>query len=658
MADDTNVQSTVTEYSGKWWCQQLEEVEKELNTRWRDGADRIVNRYLDDREDETAGCARKYNIFWANVQIVKSALYATPPKPAVTRQFGDQKDDVARVAALILERILSFDLNGDDSKTHRAFNNGVEDRLIPGAGQVWARYEVETEKYEVPAQTVPHPVTGMPVEVSPATQAERITKEEAPIDYVHWRDFLWSPARTWEEVWWVARRVWMKKKNFIKVFGQELYDEIKQNTDTEGDRKAHAPKGFTKGRVEVFEIWCEDTNKVYWVSRHADDVLKEMDDPLQLEGFFPCPEPLLATHTTNSLIPRADYTLAADQYEELDILNDRIATLTKALRVVGVYDKDQTELKQLLTGGEFAMVPVDNWAMLAEKNGLKGTVDWFPVDVISGVLEKLMLQRQTVIQQIYELTSIADIMRGASNPRETLGAQKLKSQYSSVRLQLTQQAVAKWIRESLRLRAEIICRHWQPETIAHCSQIQWTESAQLAPQAIQLLKDYTSAEYRIDVTEESLSLADYNAERELRSEYLIAVGQFLSQAGQMVEAYPQAIPYILKMIAWVTAAFRGAQDIETVLDEAITLATQMPPQPPQQPGGAEKPPQLEMPDPSPAEKEHARAASTIAINNNSLRNDLVRIQAEGLRDVAVEHAKPPQHSTPGSTQSPQSGNTP
>lgn len=632
---------TVKEYSGKWWCTQLNEVEKELDTRWRDSADRIVRRYLDDRQDDGLEAHQnKYNIFWANVQIIKSALYATPPKPAVTRAYGDAKDDVARVAALILERILTFDLNSDDSPSHRAFNNGVEDRLIPGAGQVWARYSVETEPFTIPGVYEIDPTTGEQFEVTPASQGERIVHEEAPLDYVHWRDFLWSPARTWEEVWWVARRVWMKKKNFIKVFGQEVYDEIKGNVQTETATKGNQPKGFTKGRVEVFEVWCEDTNKVYWVSRHATDNLKEQDDPLGLENFFPCPEPVLATHTTNSLVPRPDFSMAADQYEELDILNDRIATLTKSLRVVGVYDKDQTELKQLLSGAEFAMVAVDNWAMLAEKGGLKGTVDWFPVEVIAEVLERLSIQRQSVIQQIYELTSIADIMRGASNPRETLGAQKLKSQYSSVRLQLVQQSVAMWIRSALRIKAEIICKHWQPETIAKCSQIQWTESVQFAQPAIQLLKDYKNSEYRIDVTEESLSIADYNAERELRTEYLVAVGQFLSQAGGMAQSYPQALPYVLKMIAWVTGAFRGAADIESVLDEAIAAATAMPPQPVGAggPGGEAQP--IEQPKPSPAETEQARAAATVAINNNDLRNDLTRIQAETVRDITVAHAAP------------------
>jgi len=214
---------------------------------------------------------------------------------------------------------------------------------------------------------------------------------------------------------------------------------------------------------------------------------------------------------------------------------------------------------------------------MSEAGGLKGVVDWFPVENVANVLKILVEQRILVVNQIYELTSISDIIRGATNPRETLGAQKMKAQYSSVRLRLTQQDVAKFVCRCLRIKAEIISKHFQPETIAKLSLIQETESAQFAPQAIQLLKDFGSAKYRIKVSEESLSMADYTAEREMRIEYLTAVGQFLSQAGGITQAVPQALPYLIKMITWVTASFRGGDDIESVLDEAAKMAQQLPP---------------------------------------------------------------------------------
>jgi hypothetical protein len=243
------------------------------------------------------------------------------------------------------------------------------------------------------------------------------------------------------------------------------------------------------------------------------------------------------------------------------------------------------------------------------------------------VLEKLMQQRIAVINQIYELTSISDIMRGSSNPRDTLGAQKLKAQYSSVRLQLSQQDVGKFVRHALRLKAEIICKHFEPQRIAQISQIQFTESAQYAQPALELLKNYEATEYRIDVGEETLSLADYNAERELRVEYLTAVGQFISQAGQIMEQMPQATPYLLKMIAWVTSAFRGASDIESVLDEAINVASR--PQPAQPDPKA----QAEQAKGQAKQQEiQAQTQSAIAVENNQHHNSMVQTVAKAIVD--------------------------
>jgi hypothetical protein len=632
MADNDG---TLTEYGAKWWMKEIQECEKYLDDKWRLAADRVVNRYLDDRTQDDTGTliadqdsshVRKYNIFWANVQIMKSALYATPPKPAIKRQHDDAKDDVARVAAFILERIINFGLSEDDSDMHEAFDLATEDLLIPGLGQVWLRYAVETEVMPIPA--VINPLTG--VEEAPASEGMRIVEEEALTDYVHWRDFLFSVTRTWGEVWWVGRRCWMKKKAFVKRFGAAKWEEIKASAKEQRPKDMTTPKGFTKNRAEVFELWCEETNKAYWVSRHLDENLDEQDDPLKLENFYPCPKPLIATHTTNSFIPRSDYTMVADQYEELDILNARISILTKALRVVGVYDKTASELGQLLRGSEFNMVAVDNWAAFAEQGGLKGQVDWFPVDVIAKVLKDLMEQRNAVIAQIYELTSISDIMRGASNPRDTLGAQKLKAQYSSVRLQLRQQDVGKFVRAAIQLKCEIICRHWQPETIRLVSQIDNTESASLAEPAIALLKDYEKAEYRIEVGEETLSLADYNAERELRTQVLTSIGQFLSQAAQMMQGYPQISPYLFKMVQWVISSFKGSADIETVLDEAIKMAETNPPKDPNEQPDNSGELQMKMQLAQMTEQSKVQIASS----NDNTRKEIAALQAQTTKDVA------------------------
>lgn len=559
------------EYKPAWWVKTIHSAEKDLDEKWRTSADSIVARYLDDRNNSQVDIldvtdAKKYNMFWANTQILKSALYATPPKPTVKRLHDDASDDVARVGALILQRIIGFGMLQDNSDMHRAFQNATEDRLIPGLGQVWLRLKTDTEKYTLPK-----------IGNEPELQGERITSQEVCTDYVHWRDFCWSPARVWSEVWWVSRRVWMTRSRFIARFGKVAYDKYKDDITSTVTEKYGYPKGFAKNRIQVLEIWCKESKKAHWVQEDTEVMLEERDNPLKLRDFFPCPQPLLATHTTNSLIPRPDYVMVQDQYAELDQLNDRISTLTKALRVVGAYDSKNPDLAKMITGSEFTMIPVDSWAVLSEKGGIKGVVDWFPIEVVGKVLETLIEIRPRVIEQIYELTSISDIMRGATNPRETLGAQKLKAQYSSVRLRLTQEDVALFVSNAMKIKCEIISKHMDPEQIKKQSAIQYTNSAPMADRAIEFIKSIDPTDFRIEISEESLSMADYTAERELRIAYLTAVGQFLSQSSQMAAEMPGAIPYVIAMIQWVTASFRGSDDIETVLDEALAAVEKNPP---------------------------------------------------------------------------------
>lgn len=580
-ADEKNENRSQPMYGGKWWATQLDEAEKELEEKFWQRGKVVLERYTDeDTGNESTGTKTStYNMFWANTQILKSALYAVPPKPTVTRENADSKDDVARTAAMMLERILQQGMTKSKSDSHEAVKAAVEDRLLPGLGQVWVRYESEIEEFTLPAPI--NPATQQPM--GPDVKGERIVKEKVCTDYVNWRDFIWSPARRWNDVWWVARRVWMKKAAFKKRFGAKadgMWQDIRNaNSDTNKNSEM-LPKGFRKNRAEIFEIWCEATMKVYFVCKALDEVIDRIADPLELGEFFPCPKPLLATHTNESLIPVPDYCMVQNQYEELNTLNTRITALTKALRVVGAYDSTNAELKTMLTGPELAMVAVENWAALGEQGGMSRAVDWFPVDMIAKVLGELTAQRTIVVSQIYELTSISDIMRGSSNPRETAKAQQLKAQYSSVRLQLTQQDVATFVQDLLRIKAEVICKHFQPETLIKQSQIEQSESASYAGEAVKLLKDFDATEYRIDVSEESLSMADYNAEREMRIELITAVGQFFSQSAQMVQEQPGALPYMLKIVQWVTASFRGSKDIESVLDAAIEAAQSAPPKPP------------------------------------------------------------------------------
>jgi len=556
------------------WGTEITAAKQELD-KFHDEAKKILARYLDKR-DTWGESESRVNLFWSTMKVLLSMLYARPPKADVSRAFQDFDDDQARVASTILQRLLNRGFEEDVSAWDSAVRQAIEDWLIVGMGQIWLRYEVETEE-------VPETIDAMTGMLIPAT--ERIVEEDAPVDYVHFEDFFWSPARTWSEVRWVARRVYMTKDQLEARFGEEIARVVPMTSapKTQNDQN---PKYDPWSRAEIFEIWCKENKKVYWYAKGSEVILDVKDDPLDLDGFFPCPKPLAANITSANFMPRADYVFAQDQFNELDEINTRITWLTRAAKVIGVYDKAADGIQRMFQqASENQLIPVDNWAMFAESGGIKGKVDWVPIDQVVNAINQLRVYRQDKTQQIYEVLGVSDIMRGSSKANETATAQQIKAQFGSTRMQLNQFYIAEWISEALRIKAEIICKHWQPQTIAFRSNIERTPDAQFAPQAIALLKDEHVAQYRINVEADSMAALDWAAERDAAVQFMQGLGAFISQVAPMAQQVPEAGPYLMRMMQWAVSKFRVSTQIESILDQAINGMQQQlqTPKPPPQP---------------------------------------------------------------------------
>jgi len=560
------------------WDTEITASKKELK-RWHDDAIKITRRYL-DRRDDFGRDESRVNLFWSSMKVLLSLLYARPPKASVARSFLDSEDDQARVAGIIMQRMLNRSFDDNISNWDASIRQGIEDWLIVGMGQCWLRYEVETQEEPMPPTI--DPMTG--VEVDTGETFERITNEDAPLDYIYWQDFFYSPARTWEEVRWVARCVYMTRDQLIARFGEEIGKTVALTTQAgSNDMRLNneSPKYDPWAKAEVFEIWDKISKMVYWMAKGSDVILDYKEDPLKLDGFFPCPKPLAANLTSSNFIPRPDYIFAQDQFSELDEINTRITWLTRAAKIIGVYDRNADGIQRMFSqAAENQLIPVDNWAMFSESGGIKGKVDWVPIDQVVNAIDHLRQYRADKTQQIYEVLGISDIMRGSSKASETATAQQIKAQFGSTRVQLSQFYIAEWITSLLRIKAEIISKHFQPETIAARSNIMRTADAQYADQAIQLIKDEHLAEYRVNVEADSMASMDWSAERDSATQFLSGLGAFVSQVAPLAQMMPQAVPYLLKLLQWSVSKFRVSADIEGVLDQAIAQMQQAGMQPP------------------------------------------------------------------------------
>ena len=554
--------------------------------KWEGRAEKIVKRYKDDQRWQTTSSPdARFNILWSNVQTITPAIFARLPRPDVSRRFRDN-DPVGRVASMMLERGLEYELE-HSSDYKAALSNSVQDRLLGGRGTAWVRYEPHftskavgqpedglevTEHVEAGQVYDPSgPKQGSPMmAASPEEEYEEsIEYEESPIDYVHWKDFGHSVSRTWEEVTLVWRRVFMNRDALIERFGKEIGYAIPLDTKPEDMGKSYKP---TQGDYQacIYEIWDKEQKKVLWLNKSIGKVIDVKDDPLKLDGFFPCPKPLYATTTTDSLEPVPDYTMYQDQARELDTLANRIDGLIQALKVRGVYDNAIPELARLFSEGDNnTLIPVQNWNAFSEKNGLKGAIDLVDIMPIANALNMAYTAMDQVKSQIYEIMGIADIQRGQTDPNETLGAQIIKSNNASGRLKTMQHGVVDFATKLLQMKAQIICSFYQDETIVKISGAsQLSKQDQMyIPQALQLLRQECSSNFRIEVTSDSMIYQDEQQEKQDRVEFLTAVSSFMQMATPLATQAPQLTPMLMEMLKFGVTAFKAGKQLEGIIDD-------------------------------------------------------------------------------------------
>jgi len=433
----------------------------------------------------------------------------------------------------------------------------------------------------------------------------------------------------------------MDQAQCIKRFGEKKGKEIPLNHRPMNMNLNTYPGGIVPvnqaiKQAKIYEIWDRIHRKVVWLCKDLPQILDEKDDFLNLVGFEPCPKPLLANITTSNSVPRPDYYMVQDQYTELDSINNRISNLVRACKVAGVYDQSATGIQRLLQEGfDNILIPVENWAAFAEKGGVKGQIDWLPLEMVVNALQRLYEAREGIKAQIYEITGIADIIRGASKASETLGAQEIKAKFASVKIKDTQDEVARFASEILRLKAEIMVKHFDPEILIRKSNIMRTDDAELAQEAVELLQSEEGFEWRITVTSDQLAQTDYAMEKQDRIDLLTSVTGYLETAGPMIQSNPQSAPLLVGMLKWAVSGFKGARDIEGMLDKELDDLVKNPPQPAEDPEAEKAKAEMQM-----AQEEHQLKMQELQAKIQGKQQELqlkIRAKMEEMRLADAEH---------------------
>jgi len=556
------------------WYNTIGQYERTFK-EWEGRADKIVKRYRDDSRTRNNPNA-KFNILWSNVQTITPAIFARLPRPDISRRFRDN-DPIGRVASMMLERALDYEITHyGDYKS--AMNQSVNDRLLGGRGTSWVRYEPHIVGSEADGMDMPEDGLEITEDIDEAEteggmyreDQERIEYECAPVDYVHWRDFGLTVARTWEEVTAVWRKVYLGRPALVERFGEELGGRIPLDTKPETSKSFSEKMGEGAKEACIYEIWDKTSGEVIWLSKSMGEILDTRADPLKLENFWPCPKPLFSTLTTDSLVPIPDFVLYQDQARQLDTLADRIDGFIQALKVRGVYDASEPSLARLFSEGENnTLLPIKNWNAFAEKQGMAGAINLVDIQPIAAALTMSYSAMDQVKGQIYEIMGIADIQRGQTDPNETLGAQVIKSNNAAGRLKTMQHAVVDFATELLSIKAQIICNHFTDDTIVKISgamQLSDTDKQYIQP-ALALLRDESAKNFRIEVTSDSMIFQDEMQEKQDRMEFLSAIGGFMQQVIPAAQAVPEMTPMLMEMVKFAVTAFKAGKGLEGIIDE-------------------------------------------------------------------------------------------
>lgn len=583
-----------------------------------DRADNIDKKYADLERLANTARDREFSIFWANIQVLGPSIYSRPPVPVVIPRFRGDRKPIPRVASELLERcsIVAFEMEDIDG-VMRATR---DDLSILSRGVPWVRYEAKSKDNKF---------------------VERIC-----IDHVNRKDFAHDPARDWKEVDWVGKRSWMTKsemrKRFRSTSGRAYMNAVfairrDEQNNTDGMQKAG-----------VWELWSKSANRVVWVTEGVEVLLDDDEPHLTLDGFFPCPKPAYGTTQRNSLIPVPDYVQYKDQIEEVNELTARISSLTESVKVKGFYPAGASDIGEAIEAAiksvenRTILVPVSNWAAFGDL-GTGEPIIWLPLEMIGNVIVQLVNLRRQLIQDIYEISGLSDIMRGSTDPNETLGAQELKSQYGSVRVRDRQDEMVRVARDLTRITCEIMSENFQKETLLEMSQMdiptdadikkqiialekqmkgieaqireaqadpeiqaKAKEKPEIAQQIIQqaqsqvqqlagqinelnetvtiekvmkLLREQRVRPYTLDIETDSTITPDENQQKKRATEFTAAVGGILQQAVPAVQQVPQIAPLMAETLKYVASQFRAGRQLDATIDEFAEAMKQIAAQP-------------------------------------------------------------------------------
>lgn len=624
----TEIRPLIEKFSSKYWKSELARAEKrsENFVKTAEESIRVFNAqknigFLNDTE-------RRINCWWYCNNTLLPAYYSSTPKAEVglRKRSGGL---VEELTAVVLERNIQYTLDNEFPFDNVGYTLAMH-FLVTGRCVSWARYEAEIEEEEVEIALIKaedgslldengEPFTGEIVEQKPGVgniilvkiKTPKKSEECAKLDVVQYDDYLCSDARTEMEVRWRARRAFLSREEAEKLFDADVVEELTFDAVLDKDRKEwHKDDAQYEGKAEVWEIWCAESEMVYWAHKHSDKfIIHKSEPPIDFEGFFPC-SVLVQGADPNSVIPISDYAHVRDQILQIERLTTREAALLQAIRTNFVYDAALGPQIQELFTGDLRGLPATNWPAYKSAGGLSAGVEFIDVAPYVNALQIVQGAKERALQQLYETLKVSDLLRGTSEQYKSATANRLEAQWSSLGLVVRQNMFAKFISDSIDKLGQIIASQYNPEDIFEIADVDRLVTPYLPPppvpqappmpegmppemappppagpdpvmwereqreimkqKILSLLRNEDKRCYRIQIASDSMVAIDQAQEQKEGAQLMSTAGDFFNQMKSLIEQYPPLLGFSIELFQNMIKRFKSGKEIDGLFTKALT----------------------------------------------------------------------------------------
>lgn len=623
-----SIKPLVKRFSAEYWKSQITLAEDRRKDFFK-AAEESIKVYNSQKHVHIfSDVERRINVWWYCVNTLLPAYYSSTPKAEVLlrKRSGGVMHEMS---AVILERNIQYQMDCEFSFDQVGYNAALQ-FLLTGQAVLWARYKFESEMEEAQMGYILTPdgkfvdseneefegdpstlVKGIGGIYTAPIQVEKKGDEKAILEVVNYDDYLCSDARNESEVEWRARRAFLSRPQAEELFGKDLASDLSYDSFPDAIKKNYGrDRDKYEGKAELYEIWCEEAEKVFWLHKSTEKtIIQSGEPPIDFEKFYPC---VVISQSSNpdSVVPVSDYAHVKDQVLEVERLTSRIHAMVQAIRANGAYDSTLGTLVDQLFQGDLKMYPFNNWPSYKTKGGLANSIEMLNIEPYVNALRVLQESREAALSQLYETLKVSDLLRGASEQYKTATANRLENAWSSMGLIVRQNMFTKFISDSISNLGTIIASQFDEKRIMETAdaeqllmplvpppppapeappmdpnmppdmQMEMAPPAQppfdpmqmvasMQKQIMDLFHNEDQFNYRIQIASDSMVAIDYAQEQQEGQQLMATAGEFFNQMRALVEQYPPLLDFSIQLFQNVIKRYKSGKELDGIFSNAL-----------------------------------------------------------------------------------------